>query len=317
MAASDDPDYAWVRQTWREQDPRVPLLKIFPSMGGTDEHSTPDDGAGAGRVSQEPVRRARRPGATRSSPACFGIFGHGNVAGSGQALQQNPDFRYYPAATSRRVHIAAAFAKMSNRLRPSPARPRSARARPTWSPARPPPPSTACRCCCCRATSSRAATWRRCCSNSRVRAQPGHLGQRLLQAGLALLGSHQPARAASLCAAGGDARADLARPRPARSRWRCRRTCRPKRSTTPRSCSRSASGTSRASPPTARRWRAPSSGSQAARRPLIIAGGGVLYSEATEALARFAAATGIPVAETRPARARCPSTIRRTWAPSA
>jgi 5-deoxy-glucuronate isomerase len=26
MAASDDPDYAWVRGTWREQDPRVPLV---------------------------------------------------------------------------------------------------------------------------------------------------------------------------------------------------------------------------------------------------------------------------------------------------
>ncbi|SPE34418.1 5-deoxy-glucuronate isomerase [Candidatus Sulfopaludibacter sp. SbA6] len=26
MAASDDPDYAWVRDTWREQDPRVPLF---------------------------------------------------------------------------------------------------------------------------------------------------------------------------------------------------------------------------------------------------------------------------------------------------
>jgi 5-deoxy-glucuronate isomerase len=26
MAASDDPDYAWVRQTWREKDPRVPLV---------------------------------------------------------------------------------------------------------------------------------------------------------------------------------------------------------------------------------------------------------------------------------------------------
>ncbi len=26
---------------------------------------------------------------------CFGIFGHGNVAGIGQALQQNPDFPYY------------------------------------------------------------------------------------------------------------------------------------------------------------------------------------------------------------------------------
>ena len=36
-----------------------------------------------------------------------------------------------------------------------------------------------------------------------------------------------------------------------------------------------------------------------AKRPLIVAGGGVLYSEATSALADFAAATGIPVAETQ------------------
>jgi len=35
------------------------------------------------------------------------------------------------------------------------------------------------------------------------------------------------------------------------------------------------------------------------RRPLLIAGGGVLYSEATEALDRFARATGIPVAESQ------------------
>jgi 3D-(3,5/4)-trihydroxycyclohexane-1,2-dione acylhydrolase (decyclizing) len=38
---------------------------------------------------------------------------------------------------------------------------------------------------------------------------------------------------------------------------------------------------------------------RAARRPLIIAGGGVIYSGATEALASFAARTGIPVGETQ------------------
>ena len=27
MAASDDPDYAWVRETWRDVDPRLPLVK--------------------------------------------------------------------------------------------------------------------------------------------------------------------------------------------------------------------------------------------------------------------------------------------------
>jgi len=38
---------------------------------------------------------------------------------------------------------------------------------------------------------------------------------------------------------------------------------------------------------------------RASSRPLIVAGGGVLYSEASEALARVAEATGIPVAETQ------------------
>ncbi len=49
---------------------------------------------------------------------CFGIFGHGNVAGIGQALQQNPEFRYYQTRNEQAmVHTAAAFAKMNNRLR--------------------------------------------------------------------------------------------------------------------------------------------------------------------------------------------------------
>src|SRR5512133_2203310 len=49
---------------------------------------------------------------------CFGIFGHGNVAGIGQALQQNPGFRYYLCRNEQAmVHTATAFAKASNRLR--------------------------------------------------------------------------------------------------------------------------------------------------------------------------------------------------------
>lgn len=49
---------------------------------------------------------------------CFGIFGHGNVAGMGQALEQTPSFRYYLARNEQAmVHTAAAFAKMNNRLR--------------------------------------------------------------------------------------------------------------------------------------------------------------------------------------------------------
>jgi 3D-(3,5/4)-trihydroxycyclohexane-1,2-dione acylhydrolase (decyclizing) len=47
----------------------------------------------------------------------FGIFGHGNVAGIGQALQQIPDFPYYQTRNEQAmVHTAAAYAKMKNRL---------------------------------------------------------------------------------------------------------------------------------------------------------------------------------------------------------
>jgi 3D-(3,5/4)-trihydroxycyclohexane-1,2-dione acylhydrolase (decyclizing) len=48
---------------------------------------------------------------------CFGIFGHGNVAGIGQALQQMPEFRYYQARNEQAmVHAAVAYAKTRNRL---------------------------------------------------------------------------------------------------------------------------------------------------------------------------------------------------------
>jgi len=49
----------------------------------------------------------------------FGIFGHGNVAGIGQALQEQRDtLPYYLARNEQAmVHIAAAYAKMHNRLR--------------------------------------------------------------------------------------------------------------------------------------------------------------------------------------------------------
>jgi len=49
---------------------------------------------------------------------CLGIFGHGVVAGLGEALQENPQFRYYLVRNEQAaVHTAAAYAKMSNRLR--------------------------------------------------------------------------------------------------------------------------------------------------------------------------------------------------------
>ena len=48
---------------------------------------------------------------------CFGIFGHGNVAGIGQALLQTPAFRYYQSRNEQAmVHTSIAYAKVANRL---------------------------------------------------------------------------------------------------------------------------------------------------------------------------------------------------------
>ncbi len=47
---------------------------------------------------------------------CFGIFGHGNIAGIGQALGQMPEFRYYQTRNEQAmVHTAIAYAKTKNR----------------------------------------------------------------------------------------------------------------------------------------------------------------------------------------------------------
>ena len=49
---------------------------------------------------------------------CWGIFGHGNVAGIGQALEQNAgSFRYYQTRNEQaQVHTAIAYSKFKNRL---------------------------------------------------------------------------------------------------------------------------------------------------------------------------------------------------------
>src|ERR1700730_12248608 len=49
---------------------------------------------------------------------CFGIFGHGNVTGIGQALAERPDLLTYYQARNEQgmVHTAAGFARMRNRL---------------------------------------------------------------------------------------------------------------------------------------------------------------------------------------------------------
>ena len=65
-------------------------------------------------------QRVRRDGREHDFFAgVWGIFGHGNVAGLGQALyEQRDSLRYYLCRNEQAmVHTAAAFAKMNNRLR--------------------------------------------------------------------------------------------------------------------------------------------------------------------------------------------------------
>src|SRR6202165_6172341 len=49
---------------------------------------------------------------------CFGIFGHGNVTGIGEALAEQPELLTYYQARNEQgmVHTAAGFARMRNRL---------------------------------------------------------------------------------------------------------------------------------------------------------------------------------------------------------
>jgi 3D-(3,5/4)-trihydroxycyclohexane-1,2-dione acylhydrolase (decyclizing) len=82
--------------------------------------------AGTGRltVAQALVRflasqHTERDGVTqRLIAGCLGIFGHGNLAGIGQALlEAGDDLRYYQARNEQAmVHTAAGYARMRNRL---------------------------------------------------------------------------------------------------------------------------------------------------------------------------------------------------------
>ena len=103
---------------------------------------------------------------------CFGIFGHGNVAGIGQALYESPELlTYYQARNEQAmVHAAAGYARMQQ-----PAR--DARLHDVDRPGRDEhghrrgardgqPAAGAAR---CRATSSPRAGRTRCCSSSRCR----------------------------------------------------------------------------------------------------------------------------------------------------
>ena len=69
------------------------------------------------------AQRSERDGVEhRLIEGCFGIFGHGNLAGIGQALLEAElhrpgELRYYSARNEQAmVHAASGFARMRNRL---------------------------------------------------------------------------------------------------------------------------------------------------------------------------------------------------------
>ena len=155
----------WPSPTPREpSSPPARLRRRMPDSGGDQAalagrgrlHELLHRRPGTGPLPRGPVSRARR----RRAPffaGCWGIFGHGNVAGIGQALQQYSEVPLLPGRNEQAmVHTAAGYAKMKNRFGRSPAPRRLARARPTWSQARRWRRSTVFRCCCSPATFSRS-----------------------------------------------------------------------------------------------------------------------------------------------------------------
>ena len=185
----------------------------------------------------------------RLVPGCFGIFGHGNVAGVGQALLQaqvtgDADMPYYLARNEQgMVHAAVGFARMRNRVQamactasigPGSTNMLTGAALATINripvlllpsdsfATRAPAP-------CCRSWRTRAAT------TSRSTTRSGRsLGSSTGSTGP----SSCPRRCSPRCGC------SPTRLRPARSPSLCRRTSRPRPSTGRRPSSRSASGTS-------------------------------------------------------------------------
>ena len=135
---------------WRHSSP--PRRRRQHSSRGEEhrEHDPVDRGAGARPLPRRAARRARRRPSSRFFGGCFGIFGHGNVAGIGQALLQHPDLLPLLPGAERAGDGAhrRRYARMRNRLGDARLHvARSARARRTWSPAPRSRRSTGCRYC--------------------------------------------------------------------------------------------------------------------------------------------------------------------------
>ena len=299
---TDDPAHAWIRDTWAEQelDPRLPMTRrqrmrltvaqalvrflAGPVQRARRRRAAPD--RGLLRDLRPRQRRRRRPGAARAAAT--------------RCPSTTP-------ATSRRWCTPRSATRARRTASPrSPARPRSAPARRTWSPARRWRRSTACPSCCCPATSSPPA---RSGTVLQELEDPTHLRrhvndtlkpvsrfwdriERPEQLTPALLAAMRvltdPAETGAVTLAlPQDVQAEALR-------------------LAARSCSRSASGGSGARSPSRTSWHSAAELLRTARKPLIVAGGGTIYAEATDALRELAEATGIGVGETQAGKGSLP-----------
>ena len=248
---------------------------------------------------------------------CFGIFGHGNVAGIGQALLEaevdaersgsDPALRYVLGRNEQAmVHTAAAYARQKDRLQ-------------AWAvTASIGPGSTNMLTGAALATINRLPVLLLPSDTFATRVSaPGFAaagsaprrrtdGQRCLQAAVALLRPGMAARATPRRTARCDARADRPR-RNRRGHDIVAPGCSGRGATTGRNrCSPNALGTSPVRCPRAGLIARAAEIIRAAEKPLIVAGGGVIYSGASEALAAFAEQTGIPVSETQAGKGSLP-----------
>ena len=206
----------------------------------------------------------------RLIPGMWGIFGHGNVIGLGQALEEVGDELTFHQGRNEQsmVHAAAAFAKATRRRQTLACTASIGPARRTWSPAPPARRSTACRCSCSPgdiyATRHQGPVLQQLEHATSGRRH----GERLLPPGRALLRPDHAARAAADRAARGDARAHLAgRDRRGRARAAAGRPV--ARVGLPRALLRaSASGASSAPLPDPRRIAEAAELIRAAERPL-------------------------------------------------
>ena len=258
-------------------------------LGARLAHFPAQRGAGAGPLPRRTARRAGRRGRSRSSAGASASSATATSPGSARRCSRAPSSCLLPGRNEQAmVHAAVGYARHAEPARRLSRAPRrSGRAPRTWSPARRWRRSTGCRCCCCPATSSPRAAPTRCCSSSRCRraatcrsttrssrsrgtgtasSGPSSCSPALLEAMRVLTEPGRDRRGHARAAAGRAGRGVRLAGRAVRAErvWHVPRAA-------PDRASAGAGGRAR---------------SAAAKRPLIVAGGGVIYSRGDRGAAR-------------------------------